>query len=273
MRAGHGVGVDVVGLARSRRRRWSRRPGSGPRPAGARGWPGSTAATSPTKPRSGSRGVGRDEAGVLAATAPTASGPWTLMADDDVAVDLADAAPCGRCRAVSASVTRRPSRNSGSLPSRAMRSPIWGPPPCTTTGRMPDGVHQHDVLGEAVGQVRVDHGVAAVLHDDGGAEEAPDVGQRLDEDAGPLGRRAESRPAASAGRVGAHGYTPAIGRPVVSGRPASRLAHCSAWPDGALDQVVDGADGHDRAGALVVAGGDVGHVGAERGLGGRRAAR
>ncbi len=38
---------------------------------------------------------------------------------------------------VSASVTRRPSRNSGSLPSFAMNSPICGPPPWTTTTCMP----------------------------------------------------------------------------------------------------------------------------------------
>ncbi len=38
---------------------------------------------------------------------------------------------------VSASVTRRPSTNSGSLPRRRMRAVICGPPPCTTTGFMP----------------------------------------------------------------------------------------------------------------------------------------
>ena len=38
---------------------------------------------------------------------------------------------------VSASVTRIPSRNSGTLPSRAIMSPIWGPPPWTTTGSIP----------------------------------------------------------------------------------------------------------------------------------------
>ncbi|MDQ6797390.1 MAG: hypothetical protein M3011_05090 [Actinomycetota bacterium] len=38
---------------------------------------------------------------------------------------------------VSASVTRSPSRNSATLPRRAMRAPIWGPPPWTTRGRMP----------------------------------------------------------------------------------------------------------------------------------------
>ncbi len=38
---------------------------------------------------------------------------------------------------VSASVTRNPSRNSTSLPRRRIMSPIWGPPPWTTTGSIP----------------------------------------------------------------------------------------------------------------------------------------
>ena len=38
---------------------------------------------------------------------------------------------------VSASVTRKPSRNSTSLPTRSISAPIWGPPPWTTTGNIP----------------------------------------------------------------------------------------------------------------------------------------
>ena len=38
---------------------------------------------------------------------------------------------------VSASVTRNPSWNSTSLPTRSISAPIWGPPPWTTTGSMP----------------------------------------------------------------------------------------------------------------------------------------
>ncbi len=38
---------------------------------------------------------------------------------------------------VSASVTRKPSWNSATLPTRCIRAPIWGPPPWTTTGSMP----------------------------------------------------------------------------------------------------------------------------------------
>ena len=49
-----------------------------------------------------------------------------------------------------------------------------------------DRAQQHDVFGERGGQGRVDHRVAAELHDDDGAPEALDVGQRLDERPGPL---------------------------------------------------------------------------------------
>ena len=145
---------------------------------------GLTDVTSPTKPRSPSRSVAVMSP-ASSPDSPTAIGPWTLIADTMSRLTL----PTSTMRAmssVSASVTRRPSRNSLSLPRRAMSSPIWGPPPCTTTGRMPTGLQQHDVLGEAVGQLGVDHGVAAVLDHDGRAEEPPDVGQRLDEHAGPL---------------------------------------------------------------------------------------
>ena len=54
---------------------------------------------------------------------PTASGPWTLMAETMSRLTF----PTSTIRAmsrVSASVTRRPSRNSGFLPRRAMSSPI-----------------------------------------------------------------------------------------------------------------------------------------------------
>ena len=46
---------------------------------------------------------------------------------------------------VSASVTRMPPTNFGSLPSFFMRAPIWGPPPCTMTGSDADQAQQHDV--------------------------------------------------------------------------------------------------------------------------------
>jgi hypothetical protein len=94
-----------------------------------------TASTSPTKPSSGER----REAVINPASSPerpTARGPCTLMAETMSRLTL----PTSTMRAmsrVSASVTRSPSRNSGCLPRRSMSWPICGPPPWTTTGRMP----------------------------------------------------------------------------------------------------------------------------------------
>ena len=56
-----------------------------------------------------------------------------------------------------------------------------GPPPCTTTGFMPDVLQQHDVARELLAQRRVGHRRAAVLDDDGLAVELADVGQRLEQ--------------------------------------------------------------------------------------------
>ena len=43
-------------------------------------------------------------------------------------------------------------------------------------------LQQDDIGGEGGNQIGIDHGMAAVLDDDGLVEEAPDVGQRLDQD-------------------------------------------------------------------------------------------
>ena len=102
---------------------------------------------------------------------------------------------------VSASVTRRPSRNSGSMPSRAMRSPICGPPPWTTTGRMPTARSRTMSAANECAQGVVDHGVAAELHDDGRAREGLDVGQRLDQDRG-AGGRVDARQVGRLQRIG-----------------------------------------------------------------------
>ena len=67
---------------------------------------------------------------------PTASGPCTLM-DPTMSRLTFPTSTIRAMSSVSESVTRRPSRNSGTLPSRSMSAPIWGPPPCTTTGSMP----------------------------------------------------------------------------------------------------------------------------------------
>jgi hypothetical protein len=96
---------------------------------------GFTEPTWPTKPRSPAAGAALMSPASSPET-PTASAPCTLMADTRRGLTW----PRSTMRAmstVSASVTRRPLRNSGTLPRRCIRSLIWGPPPCTTTGRKP----------------------------------------------------------------------------------------------------------------------------------------
>ena len=74
---------------------------------------------------------------------------------------------------------------------------------------------------------------------------------RLDPAGHPGGRRTR-------GGGDAHGYTPTSGRPVVSGRPRSEVGALDGLARRPLDEVVDGADGDDPAGALVEAGGERG---------------
>ena len=58
------------------------------------------------------------------------------MDDDDLAVDLADQHHAGDVERLGVGDPQAVAEL-GSLPRRAISSPIWGPPPCTTTGRMP----------------------------------------------------------------------------------------------------------------------------------------
>ena len=74
-------------------------------------------------------------------------------------------------------------------------------------------------------------------------------------------------------RRDAHGYTPDDGEAGGLGEVEQEVGALHGGARRALGEVVDGGDGHDPAGALVVAGRDVGAVRAERGLGGRRARR
>jgi hypothetical protein len=53
-------------------------------------------------------------------------------------------------------------------------------------GLEPGGAQEDDVLREGALERLVHHGVSAVLEDDDGAGEAPEPGQRLDEDGGLL---------------------------------------------------------------------------------------
>ena len=154
---------------------------------------------------------------------------------------------------VSASVTRSPSRNSGVLPRRPISAQICGPPPCTTTGRMPTRristmSWANSVEGVVLG--RAGEGVAAVLDDDGLAGEAADVRQRLDEDGGPSSATSPTLVTAAARRRQAGGLVEAEGDVGGLERAAGRT----------LGEVVEGAEHDDVAGALVEAGGDEGRV-------------
>ena len=172
----------------------------------------------------GVAGDGADQAGVLADT-PTASGPWTLIAATSCGLTW----PISTIRAmsmVSPSVTRRPLRNSLGLPSRVIRSLICGPPPCTTTGRIPTwristmswanraSASPSDAPGQRV---------ASVLDDDDLIGEPANVRQRLDQGRGPVRRRGYG-----------HGYRPTLARPAVSGRPRATLAAWTAPPEAPL---------------------------------------
>ena len=96
---------------------------------------GSTEAMSPTKPNSGSRCVTRSKPASCPET-PTAAAPCTLIEDTNCGFTVPSSTMLA-ISPVSASVTRRPLRNSGFLPRRSISALICGPPPCTTTGLIP----------------------------------------------------------------------------------------------------------------------------------------
>ena len=67
---------------------------------------------------------------------PTALPPWRLMRPT-IALLILPTSTISTISTVSASVTRMPPTNCGSLPSFFMSAPICGPPPWTITGLMP----------------------------------------------------------------------------------------------------------------------------------------
>ena len=83
---------------------------------------------------------------------------------------------------VSSSVTRRPATNFGSLPSAFIFSVISGPPPWTSTTRMPDVVQEHHVPDRDLEHGGVDHRVAPELDHHDRAAELLDVRQGLGQD-------------------------------------------------------------------------------------------
>jgi len=62
---------------------------------------------------------------------------------------------------------RWPDTTVGFLPIRSIVAPIWGPPPWTMTGLIPMNRSSTTFLGEAVLQRIVDHGVPAILDNEG----------------------------------------------------------------------------------------------------------
>ena len=168
---------------------------------------------------------------------------------------------------VSASVTRRPSRNSAVLPSRAISALICGPPPWTTTGRMPtrristmswanrSSASWSDVPARALPPYLTTTVLPAKRRMYGSASTRTWATVAVD-------RRVDRRLTAPGRRAG--------GRRSRRGR-GRRWPTAAAPPEAPLVRLSRAHRAIDVAGALVVAGRDVGGVGAERGLGRRRA--
>ena len=157
---------------------------------------GSTTCTSPTNPSDSSRAV----AVIMLASSPdrpTAERAVAFMADTISRLTL----PTSTMRAisrVSASVTRMPSRNSGTLPSSVHELTDLRAAAVDDDGQHPDRAHEDDVLGErrqGVGRVgRIQGGnqrVAPVLDDDDLPPEAQDIGECFDQDGGPVAWRGD----------------------------------------------------------------------------------
>ena len=148
---------------------------------------GSTETTSPTKPMS--TGSPSTTACVRAAVnrppsspdRPTARPPCSLIRPTTSGPTW----PTSTMRTTSIDcsvVTRRPPRNSLGMPSRVSIEEICGPPPCTTTGKMPQVRRKTMSSAKARRQRVVDHRVAAVLDHDDVAVELLEPRQRTGED-------------------------------------------------------------------------------------------
>ena len=155
---------------------------------------------------------------------------------------------------VSASVTRRPLRNSALLAEPRHQVADLRPPPCTTTGRMPtrriSTMSSANSARASCSDAPAER-VAAVLDDHDLAGEATDVRQRLDQRRRllPASSSIDLAPGSRRRRRPWSGRRSRRGR-ARRWRPARRR-RCT------LGEVVDRADADHVAGALVVAGGDV----------------
>src|SRR5436305_439122 len=104
-----------------------------------------TSSTSPTRPAS-------------FPDRPTAWPPWWLMSPT-ICLLILPTRTISTISTVSASVTRMPPTKRGSLPSRFISAPIWGPPPCTMTGLRP--TRRRRMTSSAKGSLRSARSIAA----------------------------------------------------------------------------------------------------------------
>ena len=129
----------------------------------------------------------------------------------------------------SASVTRNPSTQSGSTPWRRIAAEMWGPPPCTITGWMPEKWSMatssaNDARSVSSTMAAPPYLMTTVLprywRMNGTASEKMRA----------LAMVAAIRCLTGDGALvsDGHGSTPAIGSPAFSGIPSIRLAHWTA---------------------------------------------
>ena len=85
------------------------------------------------------------------------------------------------------SVTRRPATIRGSWPSRRLSAEACGPPPWTTTSRMPSDESSASCVGDLVEHLGVAQHVAAELHDEDLVAVGADVAERALEAGDALG--------------------------------------------------------------------------------------
>src|SRR6266542_740542 len=157
--------------------------GISPTCVSARSAVGSTASTSPTKPRSRPPGSRRGLAVTSSPSSPdrpTAMRPCRLSRPTRVLLMRPTSTMRTRSM-VSASVTRWPSTNTGRLPSCSIARLISGPPQrhVVDEGVEVGGARGGLVVVTVAGRGRRGHGGAAVLDDHGVAGEALDPRQRL----------------------------------------------------------------------------------------------
>ena len=136
----------------------------------------------------------------------------------------------------------------------------------------PAGV-EHDRPHDAAGEHLLGPQHRRGLDPVGGEHPGGGVPRPVVDDQGHVGRAAGLEPGGDAGGPEAAGAVtlmariPSAARPVVSGRPSIRLAHCTAWPAAPLPRLSIALTTMTRPGVGVQLGLQVHRVGAERGRG------